>query len=75
MSSLIYACPLGGRVSLIQTAGRVLRECPGKITPQIRLMVDLTFPGQFIPEYNRAKKVFKDEFGENVKLIDIDEGE
>ena len=73
LSSLIYACPLGGRVSLIQTAGRVLRECPGKITPRIRLLVDTTFPTQSLPECNRGKKIFQEEFGESVKIIDIDE--
>lgn len=74
LSSLIYACPLGGKVSLIQTAGRVLRECPGKMAPRIRLLVDLTFPTQFLPEYHRAKKIFKSEFGSDVKLTDVEEG-
>lgn len=73
MSSLIYACPLGGRVSLIQTAGRVLRECSGKKAPKIRLLVDTTFSVQSMPECVRAKKVFQEEFGKDVSIIDIDE--
>jgi len=69
LSSLIYACPLGGRVSLIQTAGRILRECQDKEHPKIRMLVDQSFPTQFIPESTRAKKIFRDEF-RDVEIID-----
>lgn len=72
LSSLIYAAPLSGRVSLIQTAGRILRECEGKQQPKIRCLVDLSFPAQSYPEYKRAKKIFTEEFN-NVKLIDVEE--
>ena len=72
LSSLIYAAPLSGRVSLIQTAGRILRECEGKQQPKIRCLVDLSFPAQSFPEYRRAQKIFKEEF-QDVKLIDVEE--
>ena len=72
LSSLIYAAPLSGRVSLIQTAGRVLRECDGKQQPKIRCLVDLSFPSQSYPEYRRAQKVFREEF-KDVKIIDVEE--
>ena len=72
LSSLIYAAPLSGRVSLIQTAGRVLRDCEGKQQPKIRCLVDLSFPSQSYPEYKRAKKIFREEF-QNVKIIDVEE--
>ena len=75
LSSLIYACPLSGRVSLIQTAGRVLRECQGKQAPVIRFLSDLSFPGYFLTEVQRGKKVFKNEFSNDVIIEDIEEEE
>lgn len=64
LSSLIYAIPLCGKVSLIQTAGRILRSCEGKKQPIIRYLVDLSFPTQSFKELNMMRKVFTDEFGE-----------
>lgn len=72
LSSLIYACPLSGKVSLIQTAGRVLRECRGKQTPKVAFLVDMTFPTYFLPEINRAKKIFQTEFND-IDMFDINE--
>lgn len=71
LSSLIYACPLSGKVSLIQTAGRILRACEGKKQPIIRYLVDLTFPSQSLSELNMAKKVFTNEF-KDAKITEVD---
>ncbi len=62
LSALIYACPLAGKVSLIQTAGRILRECEGKTQPVIYDLVDLSFPTLFLPDYKKKIKIFKNEF-------------
>lgn len=74
LSSLIYATPLSGRVSLIQTAGRVLRTCEGKQNPKIRYFVDMTFPSLFLPDVKRVKEIFTSEFnGADLKEIHLDE--
>ena len=67
LSSLIYACPLSGRISLIQTAGRILRSCQDKTSPLIRFLVDETFPKESTEEMNRAENIFKKEF-ENIVI-------
>lgn len=66
LSSLVYACPISGKVSLIQTAGRVLRECPDKPKPHIHYLADNTFPLLFIDAVRRVKTIFTNEFGSNV---------
>lgn len=71
LSSLIYACPLCGKISLIQTAGRILRTCENKIQPRIRYLVDMTFPSESLTEYKYAKKVFQGEFSES-KMIEME---
>lgn len=74
LSSLIYACPLSGKVSLIQTAGRILRECKNKEKPKISDLVDISFPLMFLPEIDKKKKIlneeFKCEFNENREFVD-----
>lgn len=64
LSSLIYACPLSGKISLIQTAGRILRLCENKQNPKIRYLVDMTFPSQSLNELKCAKQIFENEFND-----------
>ena len=71
LSSLIYACPLCGKISLIQTAGRILRTCENKIQPKIRYLIDMTFPSESLTEYKYAKKVFQGEFSES-KMVEME---
>lgn len=73
LGALTYGCPLGGKVSLIQTAGRVLRLCENKKKPRIHFPVDMTFPTQFFNEYKRAKEIFLKEFGEEIEIKEIKE--
>ncbi len=62
LSSIILACPLSGKVSLIQTIGRVLRECKGKNAPVVRDLVDLSFPPLFLPDLAKKKTILENEF-------------
>lgn len=71
LSSLIYACPLSGKISLIQTAGRILRTCDNKQQPKIRYLIDMTFPSQSLTELKYAKNVFTNEFN-GVKFNEIE---
>lgn len=71
LSSLIYACPLSGKVSLIQTAGRILRAHDNKTAPIVRYLVDLTFPTQSLPEAARTKKIFAEEFDNSIEMTEI----
>ncbi len=62
LSALLLACPLAGKVSIIQTVGRILRECIGKTSPVVYDLVDLSHSSMFLPDLQRKKKIFEDEF-------------
>jgi len=72
LSALILACPLSGKKSLIQTVGRVLRDCDGKIQPVVVDMVDLAFPMLSMPDVKRKKNVISGEFT-NCKIVEYNE--
>ncbi len=71
LSALIYANPLKGRVSLIQTAGRILRSREGKLSPEIFDLVDDNFGKTFSSTIQTKKNVFLEEFGEKLKFNEI----
>lgn len=62
LSALILACPLSGKKSVIQIAGRILRSMNGKQTPIVIDLIDFTFPMMFMPEVKRKKNIIANEF-------------
>ncbi|MEO5350685.1 MAG: DEAD/DEAH box helicase family protein [Magnetococcus sp. YQC-3] len=66
LSALLYGTPLKGRVSLVQTAGRILRSKQGKIAPEIYDLVDTNFGNAFTSTIVTKKNVFKEEFGNDI---------
>jgi superfamily II DNA or RNA helicase len=71
LSSLVYALPLKGRTSLIQTAGRILRSAPGKPNPVIYDLIDTGFGKEFVGTIMTKRNVFKKEFGDKLIMRDL----
>lgn len=62
LSALIIACPLSGKKSIIQIIGRILRKSETKNKPLVIDLIDTGFPGIFIDEVKRKKKIIPEEF-------------
>jgi len=62
LSALIYATPLAGKKSLIQTCGRILRDYEGKRQPVVIDLVDMSFPFMSLKEVKKKTKIISDEF-------------
>lgn len=62
LSALIYATPLAGKKSIIQTAGRILRDYAGKREPVIVDLIDMCFPFMFLKDIKKKTKIVNDEF-------------
>jgi superfamily II DNA or RNA helicase len=68
LSALVYACQLKGRISLIQTIGRVLRRKPGKLDPEVYDLIDTAFGSTFVGTIMTKIKILKAEFGKGLKI-------
>jgi superfamily II DNA or RNA helicase len=62
LSALIFATPLAGKKSIIQTSGRILRDCEDKKQPIIIDLVDLAFPFMSVKEVKTKTKIIQEEF-------------
>jgi len=62
LSALIYATPLAGKKSIIQTCGRILRDYEGKRQPVVVDLIDLAFPFMSLKEVKKKTKIISDEF-------------
>ena len=62
LSALIYATPLAGKKSLIQTCGRILREYEGKQQPVVVDLIDMAFPFMSLKEIKNKTKIITEEF-------------
>ena len=71
LSSLILACPLAGKKSLIQVIGRILRLCNNKITPVVVDLIDLCVPTFSLPDVKRKKKIINEEF--DCQILEVTE--
>ncbi len=71
LSSLIIACPLSGKKSIIQVVGRILREFKGKQQPIVFDMIDLTFPHLFIKDISIKRNIITNEFKCEIKSFKI----
>ena len=71
LSGCIIATPLSGKKSLIQVIGRVLRECQGKITPEVYILVETGFNGIFYRELNRIDSIISEEFNCDIETIQM----
>jgi len=66
LSALIYATPLKGKISLVQTIGRILRSKSGKIKPVVYDLIDTGFGGEFTSTIVVKRAILKKEYGENL---------
>ena len=71
LSALIYATPLKGKISLIQTIGRVLRRKKGKVDPEIWDLIDTGFGQTFVSTILTKKSILKKEFGDDLEMKTI----
>lgn len=62
LSCLILAIPLKGKVSLIQTIGRILRKSDGKKNPLVFDLIDHDFGNVFTETIGIKKNIIKKEF-------------
>lgn len=62
LSALIYATPLAGKKSIIQTCGRILRSYDGKKEPVVVDLVDMAFPFMSLKEVKTKTKIVHEEF-------------
>lgn len=69
LSALIFGCSLAGQKSLIQTIGRILRECKNKLQPIVIDLIDMAFASLFIPEVKMKKNVVTNEFDCEIEEI------
>ena len=69
LSAMILACPLAGKVSLIQSIGRILRSMQDKKQPIVYDLIDMSFPGMFIGEVRTKTKIIQNEFNCEMKMI------
>jgi superfamily II DNA or RNA helicase len=68
LSALIYAIPLKGKISLIQTIGRILRRKEGKLDPVVYDLIDTGFGQQFTGTIMTKKSILKKEFGDDIQI-------
>jgi superfamily II DNA or RNA helicase len=62
LSALVLASPLQGKISLIQSIGRILRESDNKTAPIVYDLIESGFNNLFINTISQKKKIFKEEF-------------
>lgn len=62
LSALIYATPLAGKKSIIQTCGRILRSCDGKKEPVVVDLIDMAVPFMSLREAKSKTKIIQEEF-------------
>jgi superfamily II DNA or RNA helicase len=62
LSALIYATPLAGKKSIIQTCGRILRSYIGKKEPIVVDLIDMAFPFMSLKEVKSKTKIVREEF-------------
>ncbi len=62
LSALIYATPLAGKKSIIQTTGRILRDYEGKRQPVVVDLVDMAFPFISLRDVKIKKPIIEKEF-------------
>ena len=62
LSSIILACPLSGKKSLIQCIGRILRSCEGKTEAFVFDLIDTNIGKIFLQSINTKKKILSNEF-------------
>jgi superfamily II DNA or RNA helicase len=62
LSALIYATPLAGKKSIIQTTGRILRDYEGKREPVVVDLIDMAFPFMSLKEVKQKTKIITEEF-------------
>jgi superfamily II DNA or RNA helicase len=62
LSALIYATPLAGKKSIIQTTGRILRDYEGKRQPIVVDLVDMAFPFISLKDVKIKVPVIQKEF-------------
>lgn len=72
LSSLILACPLAGKKSIIQVVGRILRSKEGKQEPIVIDLIDMDFPGFFLSEVKKKISIINNEF-DNCEIYDFKE--
>lgn len=75
LSALIYACPLAGKKSLIQTIGRILRELEGKNNPVVVDLIDRSFGSFFTSEITQKSKILEKEFENKIEIKSINEND
>lgn len=71
LSALIYATPLKGKISLIQTIGRILRRKEGKLEPCVYDIIDIGFGQQFVSTILTKKSILRKEFGEDIIIKEV----
>jgi len=72
LSSIILACPLAGKTSLIQCIGRVLRSAPNKDSAIVYDLIDMDFSHAFANKTLQIKRnILSSEF-KNCKFIELD---
>ncbi len=62
LSALILACPLQGKISLIQSIGRILRKHDDKPKPVVYDLIETGFDGLFLKTIQQKVNIYKDEF-------------
>ena len=62
LSALILASPYKGKISLVQSIGRILRTSTGKKQPVVFDLMDKQFPSLFESNISGKNKIFSDEF-------------
>jgi superfamily II DNA or RNA helicase len=63
LSALIYATPLSGKKSIIQTCGRILRVDGEKKEPVVVDLIDMAVPFMSLREAKAKTKIIQEEFG------------
>lgn len=73
LSCLVLASPLKGRVSLIQTIGRILRLTENKKDPLVFDLIDIGFGNIFSKNVSIKKTILEKEFGKcDMNVINYD---
>lgn len=74
LSALIYASPLAGKKSVIQTTGRILRDYKGKTSPVIIDLLDADVPIIFNDDYKKKLDIINNEWKqskiEKINMLD-----
>lgn len=73
LSALILASPYKGKISLVQSIGRILRTSTGKKQPVVFDLMDTQFPSLFESNITGKNKIFSDEFkGCEIRNVNMD---